>query len=134
MSGKVGYLFRVSDSAYVRHHSGVDYNRFPAVWVVAVEHDELGVVLLAEVDCLPCEPGDEDGRAGVGESRLGTRSDVWPVLNDDDESFEGRHRKAHRVWEALLKTVAFCRRVVTRLPARRPHCSSHGVAIAIGQP
>jgi hypothetical protein len=57
---------------------------------MAVEHDELSIVLLSQLDGLPRASGDEDSGSGMGESGLKTSGYVRPVLDDDDESFEGR--------------------------------------------
>lgn len=62
-----------------------------------VEHSELGVEFLTELDGFTRFSSDEDRRAGMRERGFEFPRDVRPVLNDDDESFEWWRRNGHMV-------------------------------------
>ncbi|MBY3259860.1 hypothetical protein HFO09_09050 [Rhizobium laguerreae] len=58
--------------------------------VVRVHRDKMGLISVQYVDGFRCGARSEDCRAGMRERAFNAAGDVRAVLDDHDESFEGR--------------------------------------------
>lgn len=66
-----------------------------AICIVTVEHDKLGVELLAELNGFPYLSRNENGRPCVGESSFEPSGDIGLVLDNYDKALECWCWKSH---------------------------------------